>query len=145
MLSSLRPTTGLLLLHSSFLSSPESLQDATTLFHLEKLKDLTCAQEYAVIVSNQFGALDTLEDSEELWDAFKRETLEAAKECIRERPRSRSGFTSVETLESIEESRTARLAGVHDLKRQIDVFGTRCLRRIMGYRWYDCVKSAIVP
>ena len=26
-----------------------------------------------------------------------------------------------------------------DLKRQIDVFGTRCLRWIMGYRWYDFV------
>ena len=31
-----------------------------------------------------------------------------------ERPRSRSGFTSVETLESIEKSCTARLAGDHD-------------------------------
>ena len=46
-----------------------------------------------------------------LWDTFKRETLEAAKKCIGERPRSRCGFTSVETLESIEESHGARLAG----------------------------------
>ena len=59
-------------------------------------------------VSNRFGALDTLEDSEELWDTFKRQTLEAAKECIEEHPRSWSGFTSVEKLESIEESRAAR-------------------------------------
>ena len=58
-----------------------------TVFHLEKLKDLTCAQEYAVTVSNRFGALDTLEDPKELWDTFKRKTLEAAKECIGERPR----------------------------------------------------------
>ena len=112
---------------------------------LQKLKDLTCAQEYAVTVSIRFGVPDTLEDPEELWYTFKRETLEAAEECVGERPRSRSSLTSVETLESNEESRTARLAGDHDLKRQIDVFGTRCLRRIMGYRWYDCVKSAIVP
>ena len=28
-----------------------------------------------------------------------------------------------------------------DLKRRIDVFGTRCLRRIMGYRWYDFVSN----
>ena len=47
-----------------------------------------------VTVSNRFGVLDTLEDPEELWDTFKRETLEAAKECLGERPRSRSGFTS---------------------------------------------------
>ena len=69
-------------------------------FHLEKL--------YAVSVSNRFGVLDTLEEHEELWDTFKRETLEAAKECIGERPRSWSGFTSVETLESIEEIRGIR-------------------------------------
>lgn len=80
-------------------------------FHLEKLKDLACAQEYAVAVSNRFNVLSSLEDPVELWDTFKRETLEAAKECIGERPRSRSGFASEETLENIEESRAARLAG----------------------------------
>ena len=37
-----------------------------TVFHLEKLKDLTCAQEYAVTVSDRFGALDTHEEPEEL-------------------------------------------------------------------------------
>ena len=74
-------------------------------FYLEKLKDLICAQEYAVTVSNQFGALNTLEDPEEPWDTFKRETLEAASECIGERLRSWSGFISVETLQSIEEYR----------------------------------------
>ena len=50
-----------------------------TVFHLEKLKDFLCAHEYAVIVANRFRVLDTLEDPEELWDTFKRETLEAAK------------------------------------------------------------------
>ena len=49
-------------------------------FQLEKLKDLTYAQEYAMTVSNRFGALDTLEDREELWDTFKRDTLEATKD-----------------------------------------------------------------
>ena len=67
------------------MSSPENLQDV---FHLEKLKDFTCAREYAVTVSNQFGALDTLENPEELWDTFKHEALETAKECIGERLRS---------------------------------------------------------
>ena len=36
-----------------------------------------------------------------------------------ERPRSRSGFTSVETLESIEERRAARLARNHDQYRAL--------------------------
>ena len=80
-------------------------------FHLEKLRDPTCAQEYAVAVSNRFEVLDTLEDPEELWDTFKRETLKATEECVGERPRSRSGVASEETLRTIEESRAARLAG----------------------------------
>ena len=99
------------------------------MFHLEKLKDLTCVQEYAVTVSNWFGVLDTLEDPEELWDTFNRETLEAAKECIGERPRSQSGFTSVKTLESIEESRAARLAGDHDQYRALSRRTRTLLRR----------------
>ena len=50
----------------------------------------------------------------ELWDTFKRETLEDTKECIRERLRPQNVFALVETLESIEESHTARLAGNRD-------------------------------
>ena len=70
-------------------------------------------------VSNRFGVLDTLEDPEELWDNFRYETLEAAKECIGECPRSWSGFTSVETLNRIEEIRIARLAVDHDQYRAL--------------------------
>ncbi|KAG0725935.1 Retinol-binding protein pinta [Chionoecetes opilio] len=74
----------------------------------QKLKDLTCAHEYAVAVSIRFDVLGALEDPVELWHTLKRETLQAAKECIGERPRSRRGFVSTETLEKIEESRAAR-------------------------------------
>ena len=28
-----------------------------------------------------------------------------------------------------------------DLKRRLDVCGTKCLRRVMGYRWYDYVSN----
>ena len=52
------------------------------MFDLEKLKDLSWAQEYAVTVSNKFRVLDTLEDPVKLWDTSKRETFETAKECI---------------------------------------------------------------
>ena len=54
--------------------------------------------------------LNTLEDPVELWDTFKHETLEGAQECIGECQRSWSSFTSVETLDSIEESCAARFA-----------------------------------
>ncbi|KAG0722413.1 hypothetical protein GWK47_006041 [Chionoecetes opilio] len=99
-----------------------------TVFHLEKLKDLTCAHEYAVAVSNRFDVLGALGDPVELWDTFKRETLQAAKECIGERPRSRRGFVSTETLEKIEESHAARLAGNWDQHRAL----SRRTRTLLG-------------
>ncbi|KAG0712637.1 Adapter molecule Crk [Chionoecetes opilio] len=99
-----------------------------TVFHLEKLKDLTCAHEYAVAVSNRFDVLCALGDPVELWDTFKRETLQGAKECIGERPRSRRGFVSTETLEKIEESRAARLAGNQDQHRAL----SRRTRTLLG-------------
>ncbi|KAG0726185.1 LINE-1 retrotransposable element ORF2 protein [Chionoecetes opilio] len=99
-----------------------------TVFHLEKLKDLTCAHEYAVAVSNRFDVLGALGDPVELWDTFKRETLQAAKECIGERPRSRRGFVSTETLEKIEESRAAGLAGNRDQHRAL----SRRTRTLLG-------------
>ena len=101
-----------------------------TVFHLEKLKDLTCAQEYAVTtVSNRFGALDTLEDPEELWDTFRRETLEAAKECDRERQRSRRAFVLVEMLDSTEESCVARVTGNRNQYRALSRKTRALLRR----------------
>ena len=98
-------------------------------FHLEKLREPACAHEYAVAVSNRFGVLDTLEDPEEMWDAFKRETLKATEECVGERPRSRSGVASEETLRNIEESRAARLAGNLDQYRTLARRTRALLRR----------------
>ena len=70
-------------------------------FHLQKLKDSSCSHEYAVTVSNQFEMLDAPEDPVELWDTFKRETLEPTRGCVGGRLRSWGGFTSAETLGSI--------------------------------------------
>ena len=64
-----------------------------TTFHLEKLKDLTCAQEYEI--SNRFGVLDTLRNPVELWDTFESEILEAAKKFIGAHPKSQNCLTSV--------------------------------------------------
>ncbi|KAG0729235.1 hypothetical protein GWK47_030741 [Chionoecetes opilio] len=69
------------------------------------------AELTTVAVLNQFNVL---EDPVELWDTFKHQTLQAAKECIGERPRSMRGFVSTGTLENIKESRAARLAGNQD-------------------------------
>ncbi|KAG0720739.1 hypothetical protein GWK47_047875 [Chionoecetes opilio] len=53
----------------------------------------------------------------------------AAKECIGECPRSRRGFVSTETLEKIEESRAARLAGNRDQHRALSRRTRTLLRR----------------
>ena len=53
--------------------------------------------------------------------------------ALGERPRSRSDFTSVETLESIEESLTARLAGDHDQYRALSRRTRTLLRRDKMY------------
>lgn len=69
--------------------------------YLERLKGLACTREYAMPVSNRFDVLGILEDPLELWPKFKLETLQDIKECIRECPRSRSGFASMEMLRNI--------------------------------------------
>ena len=65
----------------------------------------------------------------ELWDTFKRETLEAARGCVKGCPRSRDGFASAETLDSIEKSRAARLAGNQDQYRALSCRTKTLLRR----------------
>ena len=100
-----------------------------TVFHLEKLKDLACAHEYAVSVSNRFNVLSTLEDPVELWDTLKRVTLEAAHESIGVRPRSRGGFLSEGTLDNIEKSRNARLAGNQEEYRTLSRRSRTLVRR----------------
>ena len=99
------------------------------MFHLEKLKDSSCAHEYAVTVTNRFEMLDALEYPVELWNTFKRETLEAARGCVKGRPRSWGGFASAETMDSIEKSRAARLAGSWDQYRALSHKTRTLLRR----------------
>lgn len=81
------------------------------MFHLERLRDPACSQEYALTVSNRFDVFGTLEKLEDLWDTFKHENLQTAKECIGVLPRSTSCFTLVETLGNIERRRAARFGG----------------------------------
>ena len=86
-------------------------RNAVPRYNLGTLKDATCAHEYAIAVSNQFEILGDLEDPADKWEAFKRGTLKAVEEHVEKLPRSRSGVASPETVEIIDMSRTARLAG----------------------------------
>lgn len=89
---------------------------------------MACVHEYAVTVSDQLSVASALEDPIELLSIFKRETIHAAKECIRELPRTKCGFASGETVENFEESRAARLAGKSDSYRALSC-GTRVFLR----------------
>ena len=99
------------------------------MLHLDRLRERQCAEEFAMACSNRFEVLGRMDDAVEMWDTFRDEALEAAKDCIGERPRSRSGFASGETLESIEESRTARLAGDRSRYRDLARRTRALLRR----------------
>lgn len=127
-LCSLQLITDLLLLYSNYISSVEETQDAAVFIVLpsetERLHMCTwiCSE-----VSNQFNVFTTLEDPVQLWDTFKCKTIEAARECIGEHPRSRCDFASEETLET-ERNRTARHAGNQDCYRAL-LHRTRALLR----------------
>lgn len=58
-------------------------------FHLKDPKDLSCAYDYAVTVSNRFSVLGTLRT---LWNTLKCKTFQAGNECIGEWAQTRSGF-----------------------------------------------------
>ena len=58
-------------------------------------------------------------DPNQLWEAFKCGTLEAARACIPVRPKARSRFVTRETLDIIGRSRTARLDGKTGLHVQL--------------------------
>ncbi|XP_076036536.1 uncharacterized protein LOC143022278 [Oratosquilla oratoria] len=103
-------------------------------FHLEKLRDDVCAQEYAVPISNWFEVHDSLEEPEELGDIFKHGTLNAAEHCVEERPRPRSGVASWETLKSIKLGRAVTMAGDLDEHRTQE-WQTRALMRIDKERY----------
>lgn len=64
-----------------------------TWFHLKKLKDFICPEEYTVAVLNGFSVCSTLEDVVELRDNFK-----AAEESSGQRPTQGVTLPCIETL-----------------------------------------------
>lgn len=55
------------------------------------------------------NVLGTFDDPVELWDTFKKDTLEAEKKCTGEHSKSRGAFAKREALASNQEGRTSRL------------------------------------
>lgn len=98
-----QPIADLWLLRSSFISIFDESQAGRTLHCILKNEDLVSAHEYAEIVLNRFNVVSAIVIVV-MWNTFKRETQQDAKDCSGEHPRSMSGPASRETLENIEGS-----------------------------------------
>lgn len=99
------------------------------MFHLDKLKDLEYAHEYAVTILNRYSELSTFEDPAELWDKLLRETLQAAVESNGEHPSSSYGSVSGKIHTNIEVSRAARFDENLDLNWVLSRSTRTLLRR----------------
>ena len=84
-----------------------------------KLKDERVAEEFANKLSGDVGGLGALGDPEELWSAFKTTVLDVAGGCLGTHRRAKKNFVSQGTLDTIDQSRRARLNGRADLFREL--------------------------
>ena len=93
-----------------------------------KLKDERVAEEFANKLSGDFGGLGALGDPEELWSAFKTTILDVAGKCLGTHTRAKKNFISQGTLDTIDQSRRARLNGRAELFRELRRKTVRALR-----------------
>ena len=67
-------------------------------------------------------------DPEELWSAFKTTVLDVSRRCLGTHRRAKKNFVSQGTLDTIEQSRRARLNGRAELFRELRHKTVRALR-----------------
>ena len=84
-----------------------------------KLKDERVAEEFTNRLSGHLGGLGALGDPEELWSACKTTVLDVASGCLGTRRRAKKNFVSQGTLDTIDQSRRARLNGRTELFREL--------------------------
>ena len=70
-------------------------------------------------LSGDLGCLGALGDPEELWSAFKTTVLDVAGGCLGTHRQSKKNFFSQGTLDTIDQSRRARLNGRAELFKQL--------------------------
>ena len=76
-----------------------------------KLKDERVAEEFVNRLSGDLGGLGALGDPKELWSAFKTTILDVAGRRLETHRRVKTNFVSQGTLDTIDQSRRARLNG----------------------------------
>ena len=86
---------------------------------VDKLKNEREAEEFANRLSGDLGGLGALGDPEELWSAFKTTVLDVAGGCLGTHSRAKKNFVSQGTLDTLDQSRRARLNGRAELFREL--------------------------
>ena len=84
-----------------------------------KLKDDRVAEEFTNRLSGDLGGLGALGNPEQLWSAFKTTILDVASGCLETHCRAKKNFVSQGTLDTIDQSRRARLNGRAELFREL--------------------------
>ena len=93
-----------------------------------KLKDEKVAEEFVNRLSGDLGGLCALGDLEELWSAFKTTILDVAGRCFGTHQRAKKNFVFHGTMDTIDQSRRARLNGRAELFRELRRKTVRALR-----------------
>ena len=79
------------------------------------------------------GCLGALGDPEELWSTFKTTVLDVASGCLGTHRQSKKNFVSQGTLDTIDQSRRARLNGRAELFNQAaEVKNSTCAKGGQG-------------
>ena len=118
---------------AQFLNTDHRLVVATLKLHLKsgrmvpsqprlnvgKLKDERVAEEFANRLSGHLGGLGALGRPVELWSAFKTTVLDVAGGCLGTHHRAKKNCVSQGTLDTIDQSRRARLNGRAELFREL--------------------------
>ena len=118
---------------AQFLNTDHRLIVATLKLHLKsrrmvpsqprldvgKLKDERVAEEFANKLSGDLRSLGALGGPEVLWSAFKTTVLDVAGGCLGTHRRAKKNFVSQGTLDTIDQSRRARLNGRAELFREL--------------------------
>ena len=84
-----------------------------------KIKDERVAEEFANSLSGDLGGLGALGVPEKLCSAFKTTVLDVAGRCLGTHRRAKKNFVSQGTLDTIDQSRKARLNGRAELFREL--------------------------
>ena len=95
---------------------------------VSKLKDERVPEEFANRLSGDLEGLGALGNPEELWSAFKTTVLDVAGGYLGTHRRAKKNFVSQGTLDSIDQSRRARLNGRAELFRELRRKTARALR-----------------